>query len=213
MQDPEKEKLVEVQIPAPTADLDKDIEIKKVSVPFYENFVCSLQYIKDKTDKVPYPESLSEIPARTRQSCGLMPVYKWNSGTWDEVAMYHNENPPCDPSIEGDCKDCEGKDWQIDLEKTGFVVSEDGKKFEAKCTFKRRFSAYDAMREIKFDDTFHWMAGYNIYKSKTALWRYVYGYSYESNLSNKNSEILADAFRSNVMLSLTFALTSLSLLF
>ena len=69
------------------------------------------------------------------------------------------------------------------------------------------------MAEIEFDQTVHWMAGYNIYKSKTALWRYVYGYSYESNLSNKKTEILADAFRSNVMLSLTFALTGLSLLF
>ena len=69
------------------------------------------------------------------------------------------------------------------------------------------------MREIKFDEKVHWMAGYNIYKSKTALWRYVYGYSYESNLSNKKTEILAEAFRSPVMLSLTFALTGLSLLF
>ena len=72
-----------------------------------------MQYFKDKTaNKESYPKlpEAELVPIRTRQSCGIMPVYKWNSGTWDEVAMYHNENPPCDPLNET-CKDCEGQDW------------------------------------------------------------------------------------------------------
>ena len=63
------------------------------------------------------------------------------------------------------------------------------------CTFKRNFAAGEisGIREILWDDEIEWMAGYNIYKSKTSIWRYVYGYSYESNISNKLSALKAEA--------------------
>jgi len=120
---------------------------------------------------------------KTRQSCGIIPVYKWNSGTYDEVAMYHDDSKACDPDTQTCPQNCQGDDWEIDLTKTRFTVSEDGSDFEARCTFKRSFAA-GAMREITYDEILEWMAGYNIYKSEDAIWRYVYGYSYESNMRN-----------------------------
>ena len=57
------------------------------------------------------------------------------------------------------------------------------------------------------------MGGYNIYKTEEALWRYVYGFSYESDLRNKEVKILANAMTQTIMLSLTVAATGLSLLF
>lgn len=44
MKDPEKEEKMPIKLPAPTADLENTITEKTVDVPFYENFVCSLQY-------------------------------------------------------------------------------------------------------------------------------------------------------------------------
>ena len=63
MKDPEKQKEVTVQIPAPTADLDKTIEEMQVPVPFYENFVCSMQYFKETTANIepPFPEDKQTI--------------------------------------------------------------------------------------------------------------------------------------------------------
>ena len=211
MKDPEQQGEVTVQIPAPTADLDKTIDEMQVPVPFYENFVCSMQYFKEKTANIepPFPEDQQTIlKSKTRQSCGVIPVHKWNSGTYDEVAIYHDDSVACS----GDkCINCQGDDWTIDLEKTKFIVSEDGNEFEARCTFSRPFSK-GSMREIAFDESLDWMGGYNIYKSETAQWRYVYGYSYESNLSNKEVSILANAVRETLMMSLTLAAAGLAIL-
>ncbi len=76
----------------------------------------------------------------SRQSCGLLPLYKWNSGVFTDVGDY-GESAPCD-----------GSDWQIDLEKTKITESEDGQTVEARCTFKRSFAA-GAMREIKYNES------------------------------------------------------------
>ena len=98
----------------------------------------------------------------TRQSCGFIPVHKWNSGTFDETAIYHDESEDCLLSS-GNCpRNCEGSDWVIDLENTKFTVSEDGNKFEARCTMKRSFNK-GSMREINYDESLKWMAGYNMY--------------------------------------------------
>ena len=91
-------------------------------------------------------------------------MHKWNSGTYDEVAIYHDDSVACSGET---CQNCQGDDWTINLEKTKFTVSEDGNEFEARCTFSRPFSSA-SMREIAFDESLEWMAGYNIYKSKTA---------------------------------------------
>ena len=107
---------------------------------------------------------------------------------------------------------CVGSDWQVDYENTKFVVSEDGNSFEARCTMKRAFAA-GGMREITFDEELVWMAGYNLYHSAESRFRYVYGYSYESDLRNAEVIILADAVRSTAMLSVTLAAACVSLLF
>lgn len=41
------------------------------------------------------------------------------------------------------------------------------------------------MREIKYNEDIDWQAGYNIYSSKESVFRYVYGYSYESDKRNQ----------------------------
>lgn len=69
------------------------------------------------------------------------------------------------------------------------------------------------MREITYDEKLEWMAGYNIYKSEEAIWRYVYGYSYESNLRNIQAEIRASSVSQIAMLSLTIGASALALLF
>lgn len=59
MADPNKKESVTVQVPAPTADLEEDIQSVDVSVQFFENFVCSLT--ADETTKnldgEPFPDT------------------------------------------------------------------------------------------------------------------------------------------------------------
>ena len=78
-------------------------------MPFYENFVCSLVYSEQTANVTPYPETA----VYSVQSCGVMPINKWNSGTFDTVGLY--TSPTCD-----------GSDWSIDYEKTKIVESGDG---------------------------------------------------------------------------------------
>ena len=113
------------------------------------------------------------------QSCGVMPVYKWMSGYFIETGKYRDGA-------------CEGSDWEIDREQTYFKEAEDGSSFEAKCTFKRSFAG-SALRKIEFDESIDWMAGYNIYNNQASVFRYVYGYSYESDKRNQGGFILAEA--------------------
>ena len=80
------------------------------------------------------------MPLKTRQSCGHIPVHKWNSGTFDETAIYHDDSVQCNFETETCPRNCEGNDWTIDLENTKFIVSESGDSFEARCTMKRSFS-------------------------------------------------------------------------
>lgn len=171
-----------------------------------------MQYNAETANVTPYPEDKQSMKLKTRQSCGIIPVHKWNSGTYDEVAMYHDESIVCDPDTTTCPQNCQGNDWTIDLEKTSLTISEDGDSFEARCTFKRSF-AEGAMREMPFDEKLNWMAGYNIYKTDQAMWRYVYGYSYQSDLRNKEVVMLANAISQTIMLSLTVAATGLSLIF
>ena len=49
------------------------------------------------------------------------------------------------------------------------------------------------MREINFDEDIDWTSGYNIYRSKEATYRYIYGYSYESDKRNLAGPIKASA--------------------
>ena len=102
--------------------------------------------------------------------------------------------------------------WKIDLENTKFTESDDGKDFEARCTFKRNF-AKGEMREITYNEDMHWMAGYNIYHSKESVFRYVYGYSYESDKRNLECVIVAEAVRTMTTVSLALAALGASLLF
>ena len=77
---------------------------------------------------------------KTRQSCGNIPVHKWNAGTYEDVAVYHNDAVACDPDTESCPRNCEGDDWSVDLDNTKFTVSEDGESFVAQCTIKRSFA-------------------------------------------------------------------------
>ena len=106
-----------------------------------------------------------------------------------------------------------GSDWVIDLEKTKIEESEDGTKIEAKCAFKRSF-AKGGMREIEFDETLKWMAGFNVYKQPDHLFRYFYGFSYESDKRNAEVAITAEAyFAQTAWLSLSLAAVSISMMF
>ena len=44
MKDPNKTGSLQVQLPAPTENLEKEWVMQDVDVPFYENFICSLTY-------------------------------------------------------------------------------------------------------------------------------------------------------------------------
>ena len=44
MKDPAKQGTIDIQIPAPTADLENKFTELSVDVPFFENFVCSMEY-------------------------------------------------------------------------------------------------------------------------------------------------------------------------
>lgn len=200
MKDPEKQESIPIKLPAPTADLEKDVTEMTVDVPYYENFVCSMQYNAKTRNVSPYPEEAQpDVPLATRQSCGNIPVQKWNSGTFDLTAEYK-------PGT------CEGSDWTIDLEKTRIEESEDGTSIEAKCTFKRPFAA-GGLREIKFDEELKWMAGFNVYKQPDHTFRYFYGFSYESDKRNKDVAIKAGALAESVWLSLSLAAACISVMF
>ena len=88
---------------------------------------------------------------------------------------------------------CNGTGWQIDFDKTRITYSEDEQKFKAECTFRRPYTGADGLRDIDESETIDWMAGYNIYHSETSDFRYVYGYSYESDLRNAEVRIKANA--------------------
>lgn len=47
------------------------------------------------------------------------------------------------------------------------------------------------MREINFDEDIHWTSGYSIYRNKKSVYRYIYGYSYESDKRNLAGPIKA----------------------
>ena len=49
------------------------------------------------------------------------------------------------------------------------------------------------MREINFDEDIHWTSGYSIYRNAEATYRYIYGYSYESDKRNLAGPIKASA--------------------
>ena len=180
-----------MKLPAPTENLEEDYVYQDVDVPFYENFICSMVYdSKTKNLDGPFPENISkevEINGittsietetiKTHQSCGVMPVYKWLSGTYEETGVYRDGA-------------CDGSDWTIDLDKTSIKESEDGGEVVATCTFKRSF-AKGAMREIPFDEEINWATGYSIYRDAKSIYRYVYGYSYESNKRNLAGSIIA----------------------
>ena len=70
------------------------------------------------------------------------------------------------------------------------------------------------MRKIEFDETLIWMAGYNIYHSKDSEFRYIYGYSYQSDLRNAEVSILAQSVVGQyAMLAVTLLASGLSLAF
>jgi hypothetical protein len=150
-------------------------------VPFYENFICSMMFDEKTKNLEVFPTTASikdketgrssnEKVLESHQSCGIMPIFKWVSGTYQQSGKYRDSA-------------CKGDDWTVDLENTYFKEDELGESFEAKCTFKRSFAA-GAMRAIEFDESIDWMAGYNIYNNKDSVFRYVYGYSYESDKRN-----------------------------
>ena len=205
MKDRAKEDELIVQLPAPTETLDKVFVDQTVDVPFYENFICSLYYdsetknlsgaafpeeiLKDAVlNGVTYPDRLKVKTINKHQSCGVMPVYKWLSGTYEQTGTYLD-------------KACDGSDWTIDLTKTSIEENEDGTEVTARCTFKRSF-AKGAMREISFDEDIHWTTGYSIYHNDKSVYRYVYGYSYESDKRNLAGSIKAQAIFMNASLAI-----------
>ena len=71
------------------------------------------------------------------------------------------------------------------------------------------------MREITYNEKIQWMAGYNIYNKVDSNFRYIYGYSYESDLRNADVVILAEAQRLATTLGMMASLFAIatSLLF
>ena len=93
------------------------------------------------------------------------------------------------------------------------MESADGKSFEARCVFKRPFAA-GAMREINYNEDLHWMGGFNIYRKPDHEFRYIYGFSYESDKRNREVVIKANALLGqSLWVSLTFAAACVSLMF
>ena len=81
-----------MRVPSATADLSEAVEIISVPIRKYENFICSLTY--DETtinlggaDFPDTPETLHQY-----QSCGYIPVYKWNFHTYDQVGNYGSDD-------------------------------------------------------------------------------------------------------------------------
>ena len=128
-----------------------------------------------------------------------MPVYKWLSGLYKETGAYRSGA-------------CTGSDWSVDYDKTSIEVSEDGKEVKARCTFKRSFAS-GAMREIKFDEDIDWTSGYSIYRNKQATYRYIYGYSYESDKRNLAGPIKASAIYMKASLAVASLAITLTYLF
>ena len=131
-----------------------------------------------------------------------MPVYKWMYGGYAETAKYKPAGP----------ETCDGSDWSVDLDKTKIIENDDGSEVEVRCTFKRPFSA-GAMRAIEYNEDIDWQAGYNIYSSKDSVFRYVYGYSYESDKRNQAGQIKANAIYMNASLAVASLATVAALMF
>ena len=195
MKDPERSTSMELDIPAPTAELEIETQTITAPVPFYENFVCSIVFNEENKNVEPYPGEVF-----SKQSCGLLPVYKWNSGLFSDVGDY------------GSAATCAGSDWSIVPEHTMIKEGDDGQFVEARCTFKRSFAA-GGMREITYNEKIDWMAGYNIYNKKESNFRYVYGYSYESDLRNADVAIKADSMSLLTSLALSASVVATTLLF
>ena len=198
-----KQQTMTVTLPAPTEKLEVTTMEQEVTVPFYENFVCSLVFDDATKNVTPFPstnvikqvpKSAAKVNGYTHQSCGIMPVYKWMYGGYSETANYI-ETPTNAADI------CKGDDWTIDFDRTQIIENEDGSDVEVRCTFKRPFAA-GAMREIPYNDDIDWMAGYNIYNNVDSKFRYVYGYSYESDKRNQGGQIKAYAFYVNASLTI-----------
>ena len=109
------------------------------------------------------------------------------------------------------------------LNETFFTEESEGNTFEATCTFRRSFAGRASdditnvgvqMREIPYDESLVWMTGYNIYPTAQSVFRYVYGYSYDSDLRNLKAIIKADALSGySAMMALTLVTSGISLLF
>ena len=86
-----------------------------------------MMYNQETKNVTPYPVAKQEpsVQLATRQSCGNIPLYKWNSGKFDIVGEY---KPTTLPSGDTDshCMTTTDWTWTIDLENTYFTESEDG---------------------------------------------------------------------------------------
>ena len=70
------------------------------------------------------------------------------------------------------------------------------------------------MRDILYDESLVWQAGYNIYHSKNSQFRYVYGYSYESDLRNTDVSIIAQSMVGKyATIAVTLLAAGISLIF
>ena len=58
MKDVAQQQMMTVDLPAPTENLDVDIVQQEVDVPFWENFVCGLEYDSTTKNVTPYPKTV-----------------------------------------------------------------------------------------------------------------------------------------------------------
>ena len=65
------------------------------------------------------------MPLATRQSCGNIPLYKWNSGTFDIVGKY-SDKADVNGNFDTHCMTTTNWTWEPDLDNTYFTESEDG---------------------------------------------------------------------------------------
>ena len=58
MMDPTQSSSMTVKLPAPTENLDVDWVYQDVDVPFYENFICSMQFNEETKNLDVFPKTV-----------------------------------------------------------------------------------------------------------------------------------------------------------
>ena len=148
-------------------------------VPQWDNVICTLRFKEANPLRVTGLESGAQaepevlLPAddiKLEQTCGYQLLSMYDTVTYDQVGK--------GPESSQQVNSC--TNWNIVEDKTGFRGDD---RVEAICTFRRPFKAemqqslYDSDGNPKVLD---FISGFNIYYSDKSDYRYIYGWSVDS---------------------------------